>query len=175
MSLSISRLRNLLFQLVPPGLDHLSLELVLRDHVEAMSAAAGFAFELRVDLETEPSPATKVILFRLAQEALVNVEKHSHATTVRIEVRGDAEGFSMRIVDDGVGFVVGPEATPHGHLGLAAMEQRAEMAGGRLRVSSSPGTGTVVECFVPAEQEPDVQQPAEQEPDASPATVAASG
>lgn len=151
VSLSISRLRNLLFQLVPPGLDHLGLEMVLRDHLEAMSAVAGFAFELRAEYDEEPSPATKVILFRLAQEALVNVEKHSQARTVRVEVQGEIGGFSIRIVDDGVGFVVGPDATPHGHLGLAAMEQRAEMAGGTLRVTSSPGAGTVVECFIPAE------------------------
>ena len=155
VGLSISRLRNLLFQLVPAGLDHLGLELVLRDHLEAMSAGAGFAYELRTALEDEPSPATKVILFRLAQEALVNIEKHAHATTVRVEVRSENGGFSITIVDDGIGFVVGSDATPHGHLGLAAMEQRAEMAGGTLRVTSSLGAGTVVECHIPAQREAD--------------------
>jgi signal transduction histidine kinase len=63
----------------------------------------------------------------------------------------------MRILDDGVGFDVG-EKDREGRLGLASMRGRAELAGGRLEISSSSGEGTVIDCWIPTEDAEGVQR-----------------
>jgi len=59
-------------------------------------------------------------------------------------------GFLVRITDDGVGFSPQETLPMPGHLGLAAMRERAELAGGAIRIESEPKTGTLVECWIPS-------------------------
>ena len=81
-------------------------------------------------------------LYRVAQEALTNVRKHACAKGADILVGEHDSGFVVRIADDGVGFE--PERTDlPGILGLAAMRERIELAGGTIRIDSAPGTGTM--------------------------------
>jgi signal transduction histidine kinase len=65
------------------------------------------------------------------------------------------QGYVVRVTDDGIGFDVGDLKPIPGHLGLAAMQERASLAGGWLRIDSSPGQGTTVEVWVPKLPEPD--------------------
>ncbi|GIU97435.1 MAG: hypothetical protein KatS3mg013_1238 [Actinomycetota bacterium] len=81
------------------------------------------------------------LAFRIAQEALANVRKHAHARTVTVEVSSRRGGLLLRVTDDGVGFDVEAAGREPGHLGLASMRERAELAGGELRVESGPGEG----------------------------------
>jgi signal transduction histidine kinase len=90
-----------------------------------------------------------LVLYRLAQEVLTNVRKHARANSVDVrldEVRG---GIRLRVRDDGCGFNLPTGAGTPGHLGLAAMRERAELAKGRLSIQSAPGQGTTVEAWVP--------------------------
>ena len=86
-------------------------------------------------------------IVRIVQEALANVRKHAHASTVRILVSGDAGSGYCRILveDDGVGFTHAPQEGGGGtHIGLSLLQDRAMRVGGRLRVESEPGEGVRV-------------------------------
>jgi signal transduction histidine kinase len=92
---------------------------------------------------------TAVVLFRIAKEALANARKHAGAATHVVTIVNHEDGCLLTVSDDGRGFdpeTIGPQA---GHLGLASMRERAEMAGGRLRMESSPGHGTTICCWLP--------------------------
>jgi PAS domain S-box-containing protein len=150
---SIERLRHLLFQLRPASLDREGLAAALRELVDTTLEPGGPVVRLEDRLETEPTPQVRALLFRLAQEALANVRKHARAEHVDIALEPKDGGVLVTIRDDGVGFDVRtPVRTLPGHLGLASMHERAELAGGWFAVRSSPGAGTMVEFWVPDER-----------------------
>jgi signal transduction histidine kinase len=92
---------------------------------------------------------TRVVLFRIAQEALINVRKHSSASRVVVTLGRRDDGVSMTLQDDGGGFDVTSEQTSPGHIGLAEMRERAEMGGGTFSIDSAPGKGTNVDVWLP--------------------------
>jgi signal transduction histidine kinase len=105
---------------------------------------------MRVDLQAdvEVEQAVRSELTRIVMEATTNAVRHSGASEVSLSV-SDGEALVVRIADDGVGFQaedVGPHL--YSGFGLTSMRERAERAGGRLRVSSDPGHGTVVEVHI---------------------------
>jgi signal transduction histidine kinase len=146
---SITSMRHLIFELRPSVLDDEGLAAALEEHMDKVGN--GIDFSLRNELTDEPPAQARVILYRIAQEALANVRKHARAETVRIVLRSHADGFLVTISDDGEGFIVSdvPSSAP-GHLGLTAMRERAAIAGGWCRVHSLRGVGTTVEFWVPA-------------------------
>jgi len=88
-------------------------------------------------------------LFSIAQEALHNVVKHARATSVRISVTRRDDGMVLRIEDDGCGFDLtcgGPRVSG---FGLLSMSERAELAGGLVKITSAPDRGTTVTVSVP--------------------------
>ena len=96
ISLAIGRLRNLLFELIPPDLDRHGLAAAFRSHLEQFEADAGVRWELDTELDEEPPPQGRILLFRIFQEALVNVRKHAHATTVTVSLKTVDGGVMMR-------------------------------------------------------------------------------
>ena len=86
-------------------------------------------------------------LFRIAQEALVNVERHAHARNVTVTWRCDADGAELVVADDGDGFPVGRSGRLDSY-GLVGMRERAAAIGARLEVESAPGQGTRIRCRV---------------------------
>lgn len=149
IQLSISRLRHLLFELRPPVLDNEGLSAALATYL-AETDDRETAYRLDDELSVQPSPATRTILYRIVQEALTNVRKHAGASQATVTLREVKGGFLARISDDGVGFVAGDSKPVPGHLGLAAMRERATLAGGRLSIEATPGGGTTVEVWLPA-------------------------
>jgi PAS domain S-box-containing protein len=150
IQLSISRLRHLLFGLRPPALDQEGLVPALRMYLEQTKDESTTQFKLEGRLHSEPSEQARLILYRIAQEALTNVRKHSEARTAEIRVEERQGGYFVRIADDGVGFAVKDTSPAPGHLGLAAMRERAELSGGRLQVESVLQAGTTVEVWIPS-------------------------
>jgi PAS domain S-box-containing protein len=152
VSRSIDSLRHLMFELRPYVLDSdgltAALTLLLGDQSRTGDETS---YDLENHLKTEPPENTRVILYRIAHEALVNVRKHAKASRVEIVVDELEGGYSLLVRDDGVGFEVsGHIDSPRGHIGLTSMRERARLTGGRFVIESSPGQGTVVECWVPA-------------------------
>lgn len=91
-------------------------------------------------------------LFRIAREAVTNVCKLAQATRLEVQLIGSSAGIRMRVIDDGKGLEPLDVASPRpGHLGIPAMVERAELAGGWCRIEDAPGGGAVVECWLPFE------------------------
>jgi PAS domain S-box-containing protein len=142
------RLRHLLFELRPAALDEGGLAAALREYLDVMKTESGIEIELEAALDPNPASDTEAIAYRIAQEALTNVRKHAGAHRVACAVSSQDDGILTRVTDDGVGFDA-PSGPVRGHLGLVAMRERAEMAGGWLRLTSSAGKGTTVEFWIP--------------------------
>jgi len=146
---STERLRHLLFDLRPAALDEGGLPAALGEYLDVMKRESAIDVELETSLERNPASETQVIAYRIAQEALGNVRKHARARRVECAVSAVDDGILTRIADDGVGFEHDPGRSAAGHLGLVSMRERAEMAGGWFRVTSSEGNGCVVEYWIP--------------------------
>lgn len=150
---SITSLRHLIFELRPHVLDQDGLAPALREYLESLDA--DFEFSLEQQLQEEPDAELRVLLYRVAQEALTNIRKHAHARRVSVLLVERDGGFLIRITDDGVGFTApGTLQSERGHLGLSTMRERAEMAGGWCHLISLPGAGTTVEIWVPGSAPP---------------------
>ncbi|GIU99288.1 MAG: hypothetical protein KatS3mg014_0904 [Actinomycetota bacterium] len=146
----ISSLRNLLFELRPLTLDREGLATALRELLQRARVEAPLTFVVRDEMEGEPPPESRVVCYRIAQEAIANVRKHARASSVEVRLRTEGSGTRVTIRDDGRGFDPARVPVRPGHLGLPDMRERAELAGGWLRVTSAPGAGTVVDFWIPS-------------------------
>jgi signal transduction histidine kinase len=160
---AIERLRSLLFELRPTALERDGLVSALRLYANHTASETGWTVEVLDELPDEPDADMAALLYRIAQEAIVTVRKHAGATTLRIEAVSAADGTVVRVIDDGSGFTPDLNAAPQpGHLGLTTMVERAELAGGWVRVLSTPAQGTTVECWLPTDisaGDPDLVDP----------------
>jgi signal transduction histidine kinase len=130
-----------------PTLRGLSARLSQEDGIEARVEVSGD--ERRLPAETE------LVLFRIAQEALNNVRKHSQATEVVTSVEFSDGIVRIAISDNGQGFKVPGrlgQLVSMGKLGLTGMYERAQLVGGTLAVHSAPGKGTTVVAQIPYQQ-----------------------
>ena len=89
-------------------------------------------------------------LFRIAQEALANVARHSSAKCVNLSLEYGMNDVTMSIKDDGCGF---DPSAPHGGIGLNSMAERAGVLGGNMSVESVPGQGTQIKVTLQAKNE----------------------
>jgi signal transduction histidine kinase len=140
--------REISHGLHPANLTHIGIDAALRnlclDIQAEKSLGIYFICEKPLPLLTD---TISLCLYRIAQTALQNVVKHSHARSATVTLTVDSERVSLRIVDDGVGFVV--EHYPTTGLGLASMRERVRLVGGKIEVVSAPMRGTTVEASLP--------------------------
>jgi PAS domain S-box-containing protein len=147
---AIDRLRNLLFELRPVALDLEGLAPAIGMYLEHAAKDTGWSWEVDVALHEEPPAEARVTLYRIAQELIGNAWKHANATRVVVDLESVDGGLLMRVTDDGSGFDPSTKPVP-GHIGLATVTERTELAGGRCHVASRSEGGTVVECWMPLE------------------------
>jgi PAS domain S-box-containing protein len=146
---SIESLRRLVFELRPPSLDRDGLEVAFRESFFGWAAEENVSVTVTSKLATPPNTEERVILFRIGQEAVNNVRKHARARSVSVSLDEVGGGIRLRVADDGVGFTSGPAAANGAlHFGVANMRERAEQAGGWLRIEHPP-IGTVVVAWIP--------------------------
>jgi signal transduction histidine kinase len=148
---SIESLRSLMFELRPYVLDHDGLAGALAVFVQEEGKLPGSAtYQVQSRLRSEPPDSVRVILYRITQEALVNVRKHARASHVEITLEEGDDGYTVRVKDDGVGFEPAASSDPSlGHIGLTSMRERASLAGGWFRIESTTGAGTIAEAGIP--------------------------
>ena len=143
----VRALRTLLVEIHPPNLASAGLEATLSDLLSPL-AAAGVATELHVDDPVAAGAgAADALVYRVAREALRNVQVHAGARHVRVEVVGAApQTVRLTVADDGRGFDAGRRAARagEGHVGLMLLEDLVAEAGGTLHIASAPGAGTTV-------------------------------
>jgi signal transduction histidine kinase len=98
----------------------------------------------------------RVVLYRVAQEALTNVAKHAHASSVEVSLRKGRGVVTMEVHDDGKSFNVQRVlfAKKINRLGLLGMRERVEMVGGRFAIASGKGAGTTVRAQIPVGKAP---------------------
>jgi signal transduction histidine kinase len=118
--------------------------------LEDLQTRFGLEGQLENRLDPEPGQEARAIAFRIVQEAIVNARKHADAARIDVLLASQDDGVLARIVDDGGGFSVQAalERSRPGHLGLAAMRERAELVGGWLKIDSAE-QGTSVEFWIP--------------------------
>jgi two-component system nitrate/nitrite sensor histidine kinase NarX len=135
-------MRLLLAELRPSTLTDAELSDLLRLLASALAGRTNIPISVTVAGEGKLPADVQVVLYRLCQEGLNNIAKHSGASRVDIQLQYETGGVKLRIQDDGRGF--DPEQTPPGHYGLSMMHERAAGVGATLSIISQPGHGTEI-------------------------------
>jgi signal transduction histidine kinase len=139
----LTETRRAIQSLRASSLDDLGFILALQ--TMAKSCAEEYHFKLALDLPEESidlDPRIEHNLYRIAQEALHNIYRHSKATSVVISLVFK-ENFLLRITDNGLGFSVNPDVF-HDHYGIRGMKEYAEEADADFSIEASPGNGTII-------------------------------
>ena len=143
----LAEMRALIFELRPESLETEGLVAAISKQVAVLRSR--YKLTVNVDLDDEPDLAleTKHALYRIAQEALHNIIKHAHASSVVLRLARQKNEIILDVRDDGRGFdTAGPFP---GHLGLCSMQERVAKIGGALTIESTPGQGTCIDVRVP--------------------------
>ena len=150
---SLKELERLISDLRPSHLDDLGLSATLRWYTGRIQEQSPVS--IRVDIhgeERDLDDAMKIAVFRIIQEALNNIIKHSQASNVNIHLRFEPRNVHISVWDNGIGFahdLVRQKRSNRPSLGLAGMEERAALLGGTVAIQSRPGYGTQVEAVIP--------------------------
>ncbi len=149
----VGELRDFTKALRPPVLDDLGVVTSVRRLLADFTERSGIKGQLKVLGANRRLPSdTELGVFRIAQEALRNVERHAEATRATVTITFTKDEARLEVDDNGVGFSmasVSGDFTTSGKLGLLSMQERAELLGGKLEIQSSPGNGTRVTASVP--------------------------
>ncbi len=146
-------LHDLAYRLHPSLLEHVGLEVALRDHVAEFTKRTGLP--VTFDAREVPAMLSQEIatnLFRVMQESLQNVSKHAQATRVTVRLSGSSNGIGLSVRDNGKGFDLESKNARVKGLGLVSMQERARGLGGFLRIHSLPSNGTKVCAWIPRHQ-----------------------
>jgi len=116
--------------------------------IRSLEHATGVEGEIAVEGNLRSlSDSQKIVLFRVAQEALSNVRKHSGAAKVSVSLRSTRTFVGLTVTDDGIGF--DPQLLAKDRLGLAGISERVRLLGGVVEIETSPGAGTTVRATLP--------------------------
>jgi signal transduction histidine kinase len=149
---ALAEMRSLVSELRPRRVAEDGLVVTLRQHLALRERRDHLRVRLSVDGEETGAVADKEALFRVVQESLNNVVKHSGVQDAEVLLRFDASGVDLRVRDAGIGF--NPDTLPGAGFGLAAMRERIQSRGGSVGIQSHPGAGTVVHVHVPLGEVP---------------------
>ena len=149
-------IRTLSYLLHPPLLDELGLVSAIKEYVEGFSDRSGLELELNLPSSfVRMAQETETALFRIVQESLSNIQRHSGSTTASICLSGDGDWVKLEVRDHGKG--MGPRAGPADReasdparlgVGILGMRERMSQLGGKLEIESTP-SGTTVRATVP--------------------------
>ena len=151
----ISQVRRFTQDLRPPTLDYLGLMPAVRELITQFEHQSNIKTEIKISGEEKHfAPEAEMLVYRIIQEALNNVWRHSAAMTVSISIDFGKDSVTIGVKDDGKGFVIGEDLrfVEAGKIGLAGMQERAELLGGNLSIQSNVGRGTLVLLLVPYER-----------------------
>jgi PAS domain S-box-containing protein len=145
--------RTLSHQLHPPALQHAGLPAALESIVGEFNAAYNTAVALTI---SHPFPALSddvaICIYRVAQESLKNIGKHSQARRVQMDLSAEASGVTLSVSDDGCGFDIDRARGSRG-LGLISMAERVGLLQGVFKLETRPGAGTWIRASLPAGSE----------------------
>lgn len=140
---ALAEMRTMLLEMRPESLERPDIKSLLTQLADAFIGRVRVPLDLHLHGDCELTHEVKVVFYRVAQEALNNIAKHSGARQVQLRLDCRPGHVHLRIQDDGLGFDAG--AIPPGHMGVAIMRERAGSIGADLRIESQVGQGTTVE------------------------------
>jgi two-component system NarL family sensor kinase len=145
----LGEVRRISHNLRPAVLDDIGLAAALAHLAGEFQQTSGMPVQFTATGCTDRLPeVANTVLFRIAQEALTNIERHAHASRIELALTGDADGVTLAISDDGTGFdAAGIAQHPQRGIGLRNMMERMESIGGRFELTSG-ADGTVVRARV---------------------------
>ncbi len=149
------RLRRLSHELRPTILDDLGLRPALEFLAKGFSARTGIAIRVEGSTKGRVNPLVETAIYRIVQEALTNIARHSSADGATIELTRSREWLRCTIRDDGVGFdtkLVHLGDGGHRGLGLLGVRERLDPLGGRIQIRSTPAAGTELSVAVPLQR-----------------------
>ena len=141
-------LTNLVDELRPQSMDGQDFAEILKAHATEWSHRSGIELNINIEGNEKLSLATRETLFRIAQEALANIARHSSASSADVSLEYRPNIVTMIVKDNGRGFDTN---VSHSGVGLASMRERAEALGGSFTVESTPGQGTHILVTLPKE------------------------
>lgn len=150
---ALREMRLLIFELRPMDLQKMGLAGAIQARLQAVETRGGMQAELRQEgVEFAPllSQAVQEELYHIAQEALNNTLKHSHAQRVTVSLIYGPQATRLEVRDDGQGFTL-EGANESGGLGLRGMRERVQRIGGCLSIQSAPGQGAVITVDTPGD------------------------
>ena len=143
-----SELHRFSHQLHPARLEQLGLEASIRATCSDIAAATGIVVHVEITALPVVERDAALCIYRVAQEALHNVVKHSGATRATLVLTRTGGDLVLRVADQGAGFASNG-LNGGASLGFTSMRERARLVDGVLRVASRPGYGTTIELLVP--------------------------
>lgn len=148
---SLREVRAISHQLVPNALIRQGLTAAVREFVQKISSAGGLTVRLdAIGLESRLPPVVEGVLYRVIQELVANVVRHSRADDVLLQLVHHGPELTVLLEDNGVGFDVKRALdSPESGIGLRNLYSRIEYLGGQLEIDSRPGRGTIVTIEVP--------------------------
>jgi signal transduction histidine kinase len=143
---TVNQVRDLALLLRPSMLDDLGLAPALNWHARETSKRTGLNVAVSADDAIDSLPDEhRTCIYRLVQEAVNNAVRHANARAIEVSVRKDGRKVNVTVQDDGAGF----DTRFMRGLGLLGMEERVRRLGGRLKITSEPGRGTLVHAVLP--------------------------
>ena len=154
---SLMELQRLIADLRPSHLDDLGLGAALRWYAGEIEKRLPLEVSVSVrDEKSELSSELKTTMFRITQEALTNVIKHSAANQTWVNLNYEINGVRLEVIDDGVGFdQTTMQSAARPSWGLIGMQERASLLGGTFEFNSFPGSGTRVNVYIPYGSQPE--------------------
>jgi hypothetical protein len=150
LAAGLDELRAIARGLGNPGLEPLTLSDTVRRAVRNHERRSGKHVALEIDAGPEEAPlAVKTTLYRLLQESLANGWVHAEGRGQRVRFRRGGDSLQVEVSDEGPGFDAGLDYSSAGRFGLAFMQQRVSMLGGRFEIDSAPGRGTRITATIP--------------------------
>jgi two-component system nitrate/nitrite sensor histidine kinase NarX len=140
---ALAEMRTMLLEMRPEALGRADIKMLLTQLTDAFVGRVRIPLDLVINGGCELTHEVKIVFYRVAQEALNNIAKHSGARQVELHLECQPGQMNLLIKDDGLGF--DPDSIPPDHLGIAIMRERASSIGASLQIESQIGQGTTVE------------------------------
>jgi nitrate/nitrite-specific signal transduction histidine kinase len=140
---ALAEMRTMLLEMRPESLERTDIKSLLKQLADAFIGRVRVPLNLEITGDCELTHDVKIVFYRIAQEALNNIAKHSGARQVEVHLECQLGHMKLCIKDDGLGFE--PKAIPADHMGIAIMRERASSIGACLKIESQLGQGTAVE------------------------------
>lgn len=146
----IERVKNIVVNLRPPNLETIGLADAVRELLTNVTHYKGIkhSFKLQTMDEVPTSDEVKIVLYRVAQESLNNIVKHSGATKIEVSLKYGVKNIILKISDNGKGFKLSKQRSIK-HIGLLSMKDSVAYLGGKFTIKSELGKGTTIEAKCP--------------------------